>query len=126
MVESMRGCAPMHCALPLAFSFLLFFFFLGSNEATSVEAAIGACGGRSIEECLLERGMGMEMESEVSRLLLQQSQNERYISYRSLKGDAVPCTIPGVPYYSCRLLPGPNPHTRGCLTITRCARDTGP
>ncbi|KAE8805181.1 rapid alkalinization factor 23-like [Hordeum vulgare] len=26
----------------------------------------------------------------------------RYISYDALRGDAVPCSRPGVPYYNCR------------------------
>ena len=47
----------------------------------------------------------------------------RYISYDALRGDAVPCSRPGVPYYNCRVSTTANPYSRGCESITRCRDD---
>ncbi|KQJ88549.1 rapid alkalinization factor 23 [Brachypodium distachyon] len=67
--------------------------------------------------------MDMEMDSEAHGRLLWEasgSGSRRYISYDALRGDAVPCSRPGVPYYNCRVSTTANPYTRGCDTITRC------
>ncbi|KAE8819894.1 rapid alkalinization factor 23-like [Hordeum vulgare] len=48
------------------------------------------------------------------------SGGRRYISYDALRGDAVPCSSPGVPYYNCRDSTTANPYNRGCDSITRC------
>ncbi|KAL5204737.1 hypothetical protein ABZP36_009608 [Zizania latifolia] len=75
----------------------------------------------------LEMGMEMEMDSEAHRRLLWEasSSNRRYISYDALRGDVVPCSRQGVPYYNCRIMTTANPYTRGCESITRC-RDVDP
>ncbi|MQL95754.1 hypothetical protein Taro_028440 [Colocasia esculenta] len=108
---------------PLAlFLFLYLPFCHGSGGAGDVVVAVGrACGGRGVGECGLGNGVGAEMEAGASRRTLQQqSPDQRYISYRFLNGDAVPCATPGVSYYNCHALPSGNPHTRGCFTIARC------
>ncbi|CAM0151786.1 unnamed protein product [Urochloa decumbens] len=68
----------------------------------------------------------MEMDSEAHRRLLwEATTGRRYISYDALRGDVVPCSRTGVPYYNCRISTTANPYTRGCESITRC-RDAGP
>ncbi|CAL4993456.1 unnamed protein product [Urochloa decumbens] len=68
----------------------------------------------------------MEMDSEAHRRLLwEATTGRRYISYDALRGDVVPCSRTGVPYYNCRISTTANPYTRGCESITRC-RDVGP
>ena len=57
------------------------------------------------------------------RLLWATGGGRRYISYDALRGDAVPCSRPGVPYYNCRTSTTANPYTRGCESITRCRDD---
>lgn len=100
------------CSLP---------FCRGSGEvAGGILVVRRACGGRGASECLLEKGMGVATEPAPRRRSLQQSPQDRYISYRFLNRDAVPCATPGASYYSCHALPIANPHTRGCFTITRC------
>lgn len=76
----------------------------------------------------LDMGMGMEMEMDSEahkRLLWEATTSRRYISYDALRGDVVPCSRPGVPYYNCRIMTTANPYTRGCESITRC-RDVDP
>jgi len=48
---------------------------------------------------------------------------KRYIGYETLRRDMVPCQKPGASYYDCRSGQA-NSYSRGCDTITRCARDT--
>ncbi|KAK1294509.1 Protein RALF-like 24 [Acorus calamus] len=72
---------------------------------------------------LVEASEEVEMDSEINRRVLVGQ--KRYISYESLKGDAVPCMRPGVSYYECHDLNKANSLTRGCSIITRCARDVG-
>ena len=75
-----------------------------------------------------DMGMGMEMEMDSEahkRLLWEATTRRRYISYDALRGDVVPCSRPGVPYYNCRIMTTANPYTRGCESITRC-RDVDP
>ena len=57
------------------------------------------------------------------RLLWATGGGRRYISYDALRGDAVPCSRPGVPYYNCRVSTTANPYSRGCESITRCRDD---
>ena len=79
----------------------------------------GHCGGLSFDA-------EMEMDSEAHRRLLwEATTSRRYISYDALRGDVVPCSRTGVPYYNCRISTTANPYTRGCESITRC-RDAGP
>lgn len=74
----------------------------------------------------MEMGMEMELDSEAhKRLLWEATTSRRYISYDALRGDVVPCSRPGVPYYNCRIMTTANPYTRGCESITRC-RDVDP
>lgn len=61
------------------------------------------------------------MPSEISRRVLMTQ--KRYIGYETLKRDMVPCQKPGASYYDCRSGQA-NSYSRGCDTITRCARDT--
>ncbi|KAJ1685666.1 hypothetical protein LUZ63_017056 [Rhynchospora breviuscula] len=74
----------------------------------------------------MEKEIQMELDSEINRRVLWDYPQRRYISYAALRGDAVPCERPGVPYYNCRSLPKANPYTRGCEIITLCARDSAP
>ncbi|CAM0873218.1 unnamed protein product [Alopecurus aequalis] len=76
-------------------------------------------GGRGIN---LDTGAEVQMDSEAHRMLLLESttSNRGYISYDALRGDAVPCSRPGVPYYNCRISKTSNPYTRGCESITMC------
>ncbi|KAK1271305.1 Protein RALF-like 31 [Acorus gramineus] len=48
---------------------------------------------------LVEASEEVEMDSEINRRVLVGQKS--YISYESLKGDAVPCMRPGVSYYEC-------------------------
>lgn len=76
-------------------------------------APMGAGCGGSIEECMGEGEVGMEM----SRRILATSQ---YISYKALQRNTVPCSHRGASYYNCRAGAQANPYTRGCASITRC------
>ncbi|KAL6009313.1 hypothetical protein ACLOJK_022542 [Asimina triloba] len=62
-------------------------------------------------------GEEMEMDSEINRRIL--AVQKRYISYGSLRKDAVPCSRPGASYYNCRQMEG-HPYARGCSVITAC------
>ena len=57
------------------------------------------------------------------RLLWATDGERRYISYDALRGDAMLCSRPGVPYYNCRISTTANPYTGGCESITRCRDD---
>ncbi|KAM0896386.1 hypothetical protein ACQ4PT_023211 [Festuca glaucescens] len=76
-------------------------------------------GGHGIN---LDMGAEVQMDSEAHRMLLSAAStgNRGYISYDALRGDAVPCSRPGVPYYNCRISKTANPYTRGCESITMC------
>ncbi|KAE8660898.1 Rapid alkalinization factor [Hibiscus syriacus] len=62
-----------------------------------------------------------EWDSEMTRRWLA---GKRYISYRSLMQNAVPCNERGRSYYNCGASGRVNPYTRGCSIITLCARIT--
>ncbi|KAK7246488.1 hypothetical protein RIF29_41357 [Crotalaria pallida] len=47
---------------------------------------------------------------------------QRYISYRSLRANQIPCGQRGRSYYDCNNRGRANPYNRGCTAITRCAR----
>ncbi|XP_074558182.1 protein RALF-like 22 [Curcuma longa] len=109
---------------------LLFLLLLLQQQQTSVQsaAAAPACGGNgNVRGCLIEQGMEVEVEvelsSEESRRLLWAATEKKYISYEALKGDAVPCSKPGVPYYNCHTFPTAGPYTRGCQIISGCRGD---
>lgn len=91
----------------------------------------GGHGAITIASLDMDMDMGVEavqMGSEAAhgRLLWETGGGgRRYISYDALRGDAVPCSRPGVPYYNCRVSTTANPYTRGCESITRC-RDEDP
>ena len=76
-------------------------------------------GGRGTN---LDMGAEVQMDSEAHRMLLSAATtgNRGYISYDALRGDSVPCSRPGVPYYNCRISKAANPYTRGCESITMC------
>jgi len=93
-------------SLFLSFS-LLFLLFPETSSPLCTAAGGAACGA-----------------AERRRELQQQAgERPRYISYEFLRADVVPCSRPGIPYYNCHAMPRANPYSRGCLTITRCARD---
>ncbi|PRQ24688.1 putative rapid ALkalinization Factor [Rosa chinensis] len=48
----------------------------------------------------------------------------RYISYRALLKDRVPCGQRGSSYYNCGISRQANPYRRGCSVITHCARSS--
>ncbi|XP_042471486.1 rapid alkalinization factor-like [Zingiber officinale] len=116
----------MHPLLPLFLLLLL----LQQQQTSAESAAAGAlaCGGNGNGRgsCLVEQGMAVEMElsSEESRRLLWAVTEKKYISYDALKGDSVPCSKPGVPYYNCHTFPTAGPYTRGCQVISGCRGDT--
>ncbi|CAL5194455.1 unnamed protein product [Lathyrus oleraceus] len=80
-------------------------------EATTTTPA---CEG-SVEECIEENEFGMDFESH-RRILA----TTKYISYRALQRNTVPCSHKGASYYNCKPGAEANPYTRGCTTITRC------
>ncbi|KAL6498003.1 hypothetical protein OROGR_028400 [Orobanche gracilis] len=73
------------------------------------------CRG-TVGECL-EHEQEFELESESNRRILATS---RYISYRALQRNSVPCSRRGASYYNCRTGAQANPYRRGCSAITRC------
>ncbi|KAM3391393.1 hypothetical protein ACQJBY_012838 [Aegilops geniculata] len=84
----------------------------------------GAIGISSMEMDMgVEAQMGSEEAAAHGRLLWATGGGRRYISYDALRGDAVPCSRPGVPYYNCRVSTTANPYSRGCESITRCRDD---
>ncbi|OEL31196.1 hypothetical protein BAE44_0007786 [Dichanthelium oligosanthes] len=86
----------------------------------------GHCVGLGMEaELEMDLEAELEMDSEAHRRLLWETTSRRYISYDALRGDVVPCSRTGVPYYNCRISTTANPYTRGCESITRC-RDADP
>ncbi|MQL81450.1 hypothetical protein Taro_013909 [Colocasia esculenta] len=137
MVKSTRSeyAAPVPgTTIPLALLISFLLLFVGScpppctgssgpSAAEMMAAARGACAARG-RRCPWEAA-GEQTEAAASRKALQEIA-QRYISYEFLKADAVPCSRPGLPYYNCHALTKANPYSRGCLTITRCARDAGP
>ncbi|KAF7005266.1 hypothetical protein CFC21_020400 [Triticum aestivum] len=86
----------------------------------------GRGGHGAIGISSLDMDMDMDMGVEAAahgRLLWATGGGRRYISYDALRGDAVPCSRPGVPYYNCRVSTTANPYSRGCESITRCRDD---
>ncbi|KAK8564830.1 hypothetical protein V6N13_019974 [Hibiscus sabdariffa] len=80
-----------------------------------IATARSPCNG-SIGECS-EGGEEFEMDSEISRRILQTT---RYISYGALQRNTVPCSHRGASYYNCQPAAQANPYNRGCSRITRC------
>lgn len=66
----------------------------------------------------------MLLESESDRRQLRRAPPRRYISYKALKANQVPCGRRGHSYYNCQNRQKANPYKRGCSAITNCARDT--
>ncbi|WOL01396.1 rapid alkalinization factor-like [Canna indica] len=109
--------------LTLLFLAPLLLFLLHKSSAT-VEMMVNLpCHGKA-RACLLEQGVEMEMSSEESRRLLWAVAGKKYISYEALKGDVVPCSKPGVPYYNCHTFPRASPYSRGCQIISGCRGDS--
>ncbi|KAF7186221.1 Protein RALF-like 33 [Pseudocercospora fuligena] len=46
--------------------------------------------------------------------------NNKYISYKALQRDTVPCSRRGASYYNCKPGAQANPYTRGCNKATKC------
>ncbi|CAA6668209.1 unnamed protein product [Spirodela intermedia] len=97
---------------------LLFLLFPAADRAPPCSPAEGgaACAA-AVEDAMRRREMQQQAVA---------GGGGRYISYEFLRADVVPCNRPGIPYYNCHAMPRANPYSRGCLTITRCARDSGP
>ncbi|KAJ3671922.1 hypothetical protein LUZ60_008001 [Juncus effusus] len=108
-------------------SFLLILLLFLSSQCNA-----GAMETKAREESLKMELETMEMEMDSERRMIwgnnknNNNNPKRYISYEALRGDAVPCSKPGVPYYNCESMPRANPYTRGCEIITLCARDFSP
>ncbi|KAE8711793.1 Protein RALF-like 19 [Hibiscus syriacus] len=79
--------------------------------------ATQTCDGLS-GEC--KENMDESISDETARSLA----GKRYISYRALRQNAVPCNQRGRSYYNCGASGAVNPYTRGCSVITLCARIT--
>jgi len=84
-----------------------------SHGSKSCNGAVGECIGEENE---------LLMESNPSRIL---ARRRRYISYRALRANQVPCGRRGHSYYNCQRRRRANPYRRGCNVITHCARRTG-
>lgn len=65
------------------------------------------------------------MSSETARRTLAGRGRGRYIGYRALRSNQVPCGRRGRSYYNCQQRGRANPYRRGCTAITHCARNTG-
>lgn len=72
------------------------------------------------DEILMEE---MEMIGRRRRRSLDE-EGRTFISYGALKGDIVPCNLPGSSYYDCGRSGEANPYRRACTAITNCARQT--
>ncbi|THU58744.1 hypothetical protein C4D60_Mb03t17640 [Musa balbisiana] len=107
---------------PLLASFLLVLLLL--EKSTAVEVVVKLPCSRKVGICLLEDGVELEMNSEENRRLLWAVTEKKYMSYEALKGDVVPCSKPGVPYYNCHSSPKANPYSRGCQIISGCRGDS--
>lgn len=82
-----------------------------------------SCDGNIIGDCIDEDEEMMTMDpSESTRRTL--AGRRRYVSYRALKRNAIPCNRRGRSYYQCSGHQRANPYTRGCGRISRCARNT--
>ncbi|CAL9146899.1 protein RALF-like 33 [Musa acuminata AAA Group] len=104
---------------------LAFLLFLLLESSTSRQVMVMKkkmpYGG---QEDAMEMEMEMEMSTEETRRLLWAASGKKYISYEALKGDVVPCTKLGVPYYNCHSFPSANPYNRGCQVISGCRGDS--
>ncbi|XP_042385968.1 rapid alkalinization factor-like [Zingiber officinale] len=112
---------------------LLLLFLLHQTTAKSSAVAELPCGRNADANsnadadgggCLVEHDLDLELSSEESRRLLWAATEKKYISYEALKGDVVPCSEPGVPYYNCHVFPRASPYTRGCQIISGCRGDS--
>ncbi|KAJ0988922.1 hypothetical protein J5N97_007278 [Dioscorea zingiberensis] len=102
----------------LAFLIIVCMGVCSSNGSTNINGH---------ELSVMEMEMEMEMDSEINRRMLWGIEENKYISYGALRGETVPCSTPGAPYYNCHGGSRPvNRYTRGCEVITRCARDASP
>uniref|UniRef100_A0A453SAP5 Uncharacterized protein n=4 Tax=Aegilops tauschii subsp. strangulata TaxID=200361 RepID=A0A453SAP5_AEGTS len=94
-----------------------------------ISSGRGGHGAITIATLDMDVDMGVEaaqMGAEPAahgRLLWATDGERRYISYDALRGDAMLCSRPGVPYYNCRISTTANPYTGGCESITRCRDD---
>ncbi|KAL5989841.1 hypothetical protein ACLOJK_010736 [Asimina triloba] len=79
-----------------------------------------SCNG-SVGQCI-DGEEEMSMESDITRRVLVQ-RKDRYISYRALRKNSIPCGRRGKSYYDCYTHIRANPYRRPCLKITGCLRD---
>ncbi|CAN6373346.1 unnamed protein product [Urochloa humidicola] len=80
-------------------------------------AAAAGCRG-TVGECLAgDDADELGLSHHNGRALYGSS---KYISYRALQNDNVPCSRRGDSYYNCRPAAAANPYSRGCSRITRC------
>ncbi|XP_019089308.1 PREDICTED: protein RALF-like 31 [Camelina sativa] len=91
------------------------------SDAISISSPNGEIDAMLVRNSLIIGEDEDLMPSEISRRVLMA--HKRYIGYETLRRDMVPCQKPGASYYDCRSGQA-NSYSRGCETITRCARDT--
>ncbi|AEE83349.1 unnamed protein product [Arabidopsis thaliana] len=95
-------------------------FLLISADAFPIPSPNGEIDAMLIRNSIIGEDEDL-MPTEISRRVLMAQ--KRYIGYETLRRDMVPCQKPGASYYDCRSGQA-NSYSRGCDTITRCARDT--
>ncbi|CAN1166067.1 Protein RALF-like 19 [Linum perenne] len=92
---------------------------------TAVESTLPSLGrddwGMQVHSFNRESEFMMDSESN-HRMLVQRRQ--RYISYRALAANNIPCGWKGRSYYDCNRHERANPYRRGCTAATGCYRWT--
>ncbi|KAK8665583.1 hypothetical protein V6N13_005749 [Hibiscus sabdariffa] len=101
--------SPSHAAMK--WSGAMFSSMVRYRSAGATETCDGLSG-----DC---KGNMHEIFSDMARRSLA---GKRYISYKALRQNAVPCNERGRSYYNCGAAGKVNPYSRGCNVITRCAR----
>ncbi|KAE8686870.1 Protein RALF-like 19 [Hibiscus syriacus] len=115
---------------------ILVFFLTLSAVSSSSHAAIN-WGGAMFPSMVRYRSLGAtqtcdglpgechgNMDESFSDETARSLAGKRYISYRALRQNAVPCNQGGRSYYNCGASGAVNSYTRGCSVITLCARIT--
>ncbi|GMJ03343.1 hypothetical protein HRI_004003500 [Hibiscus trionum] len=113
---------------------LLIFFLALSAESSSSYAAMD-WSGAMFSSIVHYRNSGAgeicdelsgeckeNMDEFLSDMTRRSLAGKRYISYKALRQNAVPCNVRGRSYYNCGAAGKVNPYSRGCSVITRCAR----
>ncbi|XP_052181904.1 rapid alkalinization factor-like [Diospyros lotus] len=81
---------------------------------------VSACNGQ-VGDCIDDEEELM-LDSVAARRFMEERQ--KYISYKAMRANIVPCRRRGNSYYNCNQRRRMNPYNRGCLAITRCKRYT--